>query len=62
MTDATNKDPLHYYISPQINEQQGSKTSTQYSQGMKCSKVWGHIEIITEYHKTIVRGKEFVLS
>lgn len=39
MTDATNRDPLHY-ISPQINEQQGSKNSTQHSQGTEYSKIF----------------------
>lgn len=39
VTDATNRDPLHY-ISPQINEQQGSKNSTQHSQGTECSKIF----------------------
>lgn len=38
-TDATNKDPAHY-ISPQINEPQGSKNSTQHSQETECSKIF----------------------
>lgn len=38
-TDATNKNPSHY-ISPQINESQGSKNSTQHSQEAEWSKIF----------------------
>ena len=59
-TDATNKDPSHY-ISPQINEPQGSKNSTQHSQETECSKIFfgqywkknptPQLKIIAEYPK-----------
>lgn len=67
VTDATNRDPLHY-ISPQINEQQGSKNSTQHSQGTEYSKIFlvslfpsfffpPLTKIIAEYHKLIMGGR-----
>ena len=55
-TDATNKNPSHY-ISPQINESQGSKNSTQHSQEAEWSKIFFFFFLVTIKKKKISKPK-----